>query len=260
MTFDIAATLHQLADAAERETLPRFRAPLDVRNKLASGFDPVTEGDREAERAIRAILDRRHPGHAIIGEEFGTRTGAEDWTWIVDPIDGTRAFVSGLPVWGTLIGLYHEGRPHAGMMAQPFTRERYWSDGTGAWLAVGDAEPARLSTSGTEDLSAATLMTVDPHLFEGAEERVWHRMRGEARLTRYGCDCYAYAMVAAGHVDLVIETGMQIYDIAALIPIIEHAGGIVTSWEGTSPAQGGRIIAAANRTLHAAALTAIAGA
>ena len=260
MSFDVAATLHRLADAAEKETLPRFRVPLDVRNKLASGFDPVTEGDREAERAIRAVIERSHPGHAIVGEEFGTKTGADPWTWIVDPIDGTRAFVSGLPVWGTLIGLYEDGRPHAGMMAQPFTRERYWSDGEAAWLRVGDAEPRRLATSEVEDLASATMMSVDPHLFEGAEARGWERLRGEARLTRYGCDCYAYAMVAAGHVELVVETGMQIYDIAALIPLIEHAGGVVTAWDGTSAAQGGRVVAAANPTIHAAALTVLAGA
>ena len=257
--FDIAATLHQLADAAERETLTRFRAPLDVRNKLKSGFDPVTEGDREAERAMRAVIDRRFPGHAIIGEEFGTKTGSDPWTWILDPIDGTRAFVSGLPLWGTLVGLYRDGRPHAGMLAQPFTGERYWCDGEAAWFARGD-ETTPLGTSAVEDLADATVLTTDPDLFEGAERRSWDRLAGEVQLRRYGCDCYAYAMVAAGHADLVVESGLHIYDIAALIPIVERAGGVVTGWDGMSAAQGGRVVAAANPTLHAAALTVLAGA
>ena len=260
VAFDIAETLHALADAAARETLPRFRAPIEVRNKLRSGFDPVTEGDREGERAVRAVIERRFPAHSIIGEEFGTKTGGDGWTWIIDPIDGTRAFVSGLPLWGTLIGLYRDGRPHAGMLAQPFTGERFWSDGTGAWFARDGGQAEALTASPVEDLAQATIMTTDPGLFEGAEERSWRRLATETRLRRYGCDCYAYAMVAAGHAELVVESGLHVYDIAALIPIIEGAGGVVTAWDGTSAAGGGRVVAAANPTLHAAALTVLAGA
>ena len=259
-SFDIASALHQLADAAERETLPRFRAPLDVRNKQASGFDPVTEGDRAAERAMRAVIERRFPGHAVVGEEFGTRPGSEDWTWILDPIDGTRAFVAGLPLWGTLIGLYRDGRPYAGMLAQPFTRERYWSDGEAAWYARDGNDASPLASSVNPDLSLSTVLTTDPGLFRGSEAEAWERLVGEVRLRRYGCDCYAYAMVAAGHADLVVESGLHVYDIAALIPIVEGAGGVVTGWDGTSAAQGGRVVAAANPTIHAAALTVLAAA
>ena len=255
---DVAAFLHLLADAAARETLPRFRTGAKVSNKLDQGFDPVTEGDRMAERAMRALIERKQPGHGIVGEEFGTRAGREDWTWILDPIDGTRAFVSGLPTWGTLIGLYREGRPHAGMLAQPFTRERFWCDGEASWFAHDGDAPERLATSGIETLADATLMTTDPALFEGEEAARFARLDAEVRMRRYGFDCYAYAMVAAGHVDLVVESGLHVYDIAALIPIIEGAGGVVSAWDGTTAANGGRVVAAANPTLHAAALLALA--
>lgn len=258
-----AAFLHQLADAAARETLPRFRAGAGVVNKAARSkrtgdtYDPVTEGDREAERVMRAMIERRYPRHTIVGEEFGTRTGREDWTWVLDPIDGTRAFVSGLPVWGTLIGLYREGRPHAGMMAQPFTGERFWAVDGEAWGAWAGKE-RRLATSGVREPDRATLMTTDPRLFHGAERDAFARAEAKVRMSRYGCDCYAYAMVAAGEVDAVIESGLQVYDIAALIPIIEGAGGVVSDWEGGSAARGGRVVAAATPQLHAAVLDALA--
>ena len=252
-----AAFLHQLADAAARETLPRFRGAGHVANKDRGGYDPVTEGDREAERVMRALIERRYPRHAIVGEEFGTKTGRDDWTWILDPIDGTRAFVSGLPVWGTLIALYREGRPHAGMMAQPFTGERFWCDGRES-RAVWGGQERTLRTSGETELARATLMTTDPRLFNPAERKAYERLEGSVRMSRYGCDCYAYAMVAAGQVDLTVESGLQIYDIAALIPVIEGAGGVVSDWDGNSAARGGRVIAAANPPLHAAALDLLA--
>ena len=247
-----AAFLHQLADVAERETLPRFRTGAAVSNKLRGGFDPVTEGDRAAERAMRALIERRFPRHGIVGEEFGTTIG-DDWTWVLDPIDGTRAFVSGLPVWGTLIGLLHDGRPRAGLMAQPFTGERFWCAGNGAFGSWRGGE-RRLATSRVGDLAQATLMTTDPRLFGVGERTAFERVEGAVRLSRYGCDCYAYAMVAAGEIGLVIESGLQTYDIAALIPIIEGAGGVVTDWQGASAARGGRVVAAANDALHEQAL------
>ena len=249
-----AAFFHALADAAERETLPRFRAGTTVANKKRGGFDPVTEADREAERAMRAMIEARFPDHAIVGEEFGRTDGEREWTWVLDPIDGTRAFVSGLPVWGTLIGLYRNGRPHAGMMAQPFTKERFWSVGAGS-QARWHGRDRRLVTSAVTALADATLMTTDPRLFGDGERAAFRRLEGAVRMSRYGCDCYAYAMVAAGEVDLVVESGLQLYDVAALIPVIEGAGGVVTAWDGGDAGRGGRVVAAANATLHAAALS-----
>ena len=244
-----APFLHHLADLAARETLPRFRSGGAVANKLDAGFDPVTEGDREAERAMRAAIERDYPAHSIIGEEFGTKDG-DEWTWILDPIDGTRAFVSGLPVWGTLIGLYRDGRPHMGLLSQPFTGERYWSDGHVSWFRRDGGDDAQLATSGVSDPADATIMTTDPGLFRGVDAEAWTRVDVAVRMRRYGCDCYAYAMVAAGHVEAVVESGLNIYDIAALIPIIEGAGGVVTDWQGDSAAQGGSVVASGNQSLH----------
>ena len=178
---------------------------------------------------------------------------------MLDPVDGTRAFVSGLPVWGTLIGLLRDGRPHAGMMAQPFTGERFWAAGAGAF-GRWSGETRRLAASGATGLADATLMTTDPRLFAADEREAFARVEGAVRMSRYGCDCYAYAMVAAGQIDLVIESGLQVYDIAALIPIVEGAGGTVTDWRGGSAATGGQVLAAANPALHAAALTLLEGA
>ena len=241
---------HQLCEVAATRTLPLFRSRLDVSNKEADGFDPVTRADRDAELAIRELIESRYPDHGIIGEEFGlTRTGAR-FQWIIDPIDGTRAFISGLPVWGTLVGLYDQGKPVAGVMDQPFTRERFLATGGETTLTVDGGQPTRLTTRSTTRLNQATLMTTSPHLFEGREQQQYSAVERSVRLFRYGCDCYAYCLLAAGHIDMVIETGLNIYDIAALIPVIEGAGGVVTNWSGGDASKGGTVLAAANATLH----------
>lgn len=245
---------HILCDAAAQETLPRFRTNLDVTNKLDASFDPVTEGDQQAERVIRNLIQQHYPTHGIVGEEFGSTLPEAAFQWIIDPIDGTRAFISGLPVWGTLIGLYHDGQPIAGVMDQPFTRERYMAiDGTSS-LMVGRETETAITTSAVEQLSRATLMTTSPHIFNGNEDAGYFAVEEQVKLFRYGCDCYAYCMLASGNVDIVIESGLNIYDIAALIPIIEGAGGLVTDWRGDDASKGGQILAAANATLHAEAL------
>ena len=258
----LAALFDRLADAAAAQTLPRFRAGQCIDNKLdaSQGFDPVTEADRAAERAIRDILDRERPLDGVIGEEFGSvRTDARD-VWIIDPVDGTRAFVAGLPVWGTLIALYRDGRPAAGMVDQPFTGERFVGlAGRGATLSMRGAPPRVITPSRRDRLAEATLMTTSPDIFGERETAAFHRLRRATRLTRYGADCYAYALLAAGHVDLVVEDGLQIYDIAAPLALMAAAGATVSDWQGGDPSRGGGVVAAATPALHARALTVLQG-
>ena len=248
----------ELAAAAAAETLPRFRTRTDVVNKLSQGFDPVTEADREAERAIRALINARYPDHGILGEEHGSENLDREHVWVIDPIDGTRAFISGLPVWGTLCGLYRNGRAIAGMMAQPFTGELYFGDETGAFYE-GPGGNGQLRTRPTTALGDATLFTTTPALFRDAKRTRYDALEGAVKLSRYGTDCYAFAMLAAGHADLVCEAGLQAYDIGGLIAPIEQAGGVVTRWDGGPAEQGGDILASANPALHEAALAILNG-
>ncbi|MHB2263745.1 histidinol-phosphatase [Aliihoeflea sp. PC F10.4] len=250
--------LRQFASAAAAQTLPRFRQPHDITNKLEGGFDPVTEGDREAERAIRALIEASFSDHGILGEEFGATNLPNRHCWVIDPIDGTRAFISGLPLWGTLVGLLEDGDAVAGMMSQPFTGELFYAtNGTAHYEGPGG--PKTLMTRDTIDLADATLCTTTPVLFPNGERESYDRVENAVRLTRYGTDCYAYCMLAAGQVDLVIETGLQPYDIVALIPIIEAAGGVITTRDGGPAESGGFIVAAATAKLHAAAIKMLNG-
>ncbi|MBP6690423.1 MAG: histidinol-phosphatase [Hyphomonadaceae bacterium] len=242
-TTRLIAFADTLADAAREAILPYFRAKHSVTNKLDDGrFDPVTDADQAAERAMLAQIEREFPDHGVLGEEYGERAGKSGYQWILDPIDGTRAFISGLPTWGVLIGLYYEGRPLIGVMDQPFTQERYrgWMDGANATTRAG-THPIRARSCGS--LSNATLSTTSPDLFEDDEARAWSNVRREAKLARYGLDCYAYAMIAAGHMDGVLESNLKPFDIAALIPIITGAGGGVCAWDGGDASQGGRVLA-----------------
>lgn len=251
----------ELAAAAAAQTLPRFRAGGGIDDKGAKGgvaFDPVTEADRAAEVAIRALIEQRFPDHGILGEEHGAMGLDRDHVWVIDPIDGTRAFISGIPVWGTLVGLTHHGKAIAGMMAQPFTGELFYALGGRSFRTVSGVETENRASAIT-DLSSATLFTTTPHLFKGDARRRYDAVESRVKLFRYGCDCYAYCMLAAGFVDLVIETGLQPYDIVALVPIIEAAGGIVTQWDGSRPEKGGNIIAAATPQLHQAAIAIMHG-
>lgn len=249
----------RLADAAAVVTLAHFRSPgLVTSNKEQDqGFDPVTVADRGAEAAIRAILAAERPDDGIFGEEQENVDSTSGWTWILDPIDGTRAFISGLPVWGTLIALDDGARGRIGIIDQPHIGERFIGIQDGAqgraWFERhGKTQPLR--TRGDVALADATMLTTDPYLFEGAEANAFARLRSKARLTRYGTDCYAYAMVAMGTIDLVVETGLQAYDIASHVPLIEAAGGRVTDWEGGDCRWGGRVIAAGSAALHAEAM------
>lgn len=247
------AFFFELADAAKAETLPRFRAGIDIVNKEAAGFDPVTEGDRAAEIAIRALITERFPDHGILGEEFGNVGLDREHVWVIDPIDGTRAFISGVPVWGTLIGLYRNGRAIMGLVDQPFTGERYFADGSiSSYTGPGGDRQLKVRDCGS--LSKAILFTTSPHLFGGVEMEKYREIEEQVRLFRYGTDCYAYALLAAGHVDLVVENVLKPYDVGGIIPVIEQAGGIITTWDGGRPEQGGSIIAAGSRAVHEEAL------
>jgi histidinol phosphatase-like enzyme (inositol monophosphatase family) len=221
----------------------------------------VTAADRDAEIAIRAILSARFPDHGIIGEEWDPKASAGEFDWIVDPIDGTRAFISGVPVWGTLIGLMHRGRAVAGLMAQPFTGETWIAlGGKGEWHHKNDV--LDLKTSGVTELSSAKMTATSPDLFirMGRDLSVeWARISGAVLQTRWGLDCYGYCLLASGHIDLVCEAGLKNVDIAPLIPIIEGAGGVVTTWDGGPAEEGGNCIAAATPELHEAALKTLSG-
>jgi myo-inositol-1(or 4)-monophosphatase len=247
---------HDLADLSAAAILPYFRRALKVANKhKGSGFDPVTAADRAAERQIRAAIAKRFPDHGILGEEFASVDGAGRYQWVVDPIDGTRAFIMGSPLWGTLIGLLEDGRPVLGIMDQPFTRERFWGDGRTASMRGPDGRRRRLETRGCRALTEAVLTSTDPEMFTAAGDRAgFGRVKARARMTRYGGDCYGYCLLAAGLVDVVVEAGLKPHDIVALIPIIEGAGGHVTTWNGGPALQGGRIVAAGDARVHAEAI------
>lgn len=244
-----AEFLDRLADAAEDAIMPHFRSDHDVENKLDSGFDPVTIADRAGEEAMRALINAEYPDHGILGEEHGPERLDADNVWILDPIDGTRAFITGLPTWGTLIGLRTGGAANLGMMAQPYVKERYAGDGKTAWYR-GPIGQQQLKTRSCSRLEDAVMLTTTPELFNADERPVYTAVEAATTLTRYGTDCYGYCMVAAGMADLVIETSLQPYDIVPLVPIIEGAGGVVTTWSGNSPLDGGQILACGDPRLH----------
>ncbi|MGE3150228.1 MAG: histidinol-phosphatase, partial [Pseudorhodoplanes sp.] len=220
-------------------------------------FDPVTAADRAAEVAMRALITQHFPTHGIVGEELGTERPDAEYVWVLDPIDGTRAFITGMPNWGTLIALTRNREAIFGMMHQPFTRERFSGDGAAAQYR-GPGGDRRLRTRPCASLSDAALYTTSPLIMQADELRRFRRVEEKVRLSRYGGDCYSYCMLAAGHVDLVIESGLKPFDILALIPIITGAGGIVTAWDGGSPAAGGRILAAGDKRIHEAAMRLLA--
>jgi myo-inositol-1(or 4)-monophosphatase len=237
--------INRLADAAAGVTLEYFRQKIDIDDKVKNGlFDPVTEGDRGAEAAIRALIDSEYPDHNIIGEEYGIKEGQSDFTWVLDPIDGTRAFISGLPTWGTLIALLYKGEPIMGIIDQPYLKERYLGAPDGSTL---NGEPIKTRTC--KALSSATLSTTDPDLFKGAERAAFDKILSNVKLVRYGLDCYAYAIVASGHMDLVVESGLESYDMMALIPVIRGAGGAVSNWCGDTPNDSGHLLAVGDAEL-----------
>jgi len=250
-------------DRGGEAALAHFRRRDLVTGNKADGadFDPVTAGDRACESAIRAVLAAERPDDAILGEEEAPRDGTSGLTWVIDPIDGTRAYLSGLPTWGVLVALDDGASGRIGIVDQPFTGERFvglMGSGARAWLSHRGAETS-IAVRRCADLAAATLFTTAPEMFEGTDRAAFEAVRAKARLTRYGIDCYAYALLAMGHIDLVIEAGLARYDIAAPAALVEAAGGIVTDWAGGDARHGGRVIAAGDARVHAEALALLSG-
>ncbi len=241
---ELVAVAHALADAARVQTLRHFRAAgLAADNKEAAGFDPVTVADRAAEDAMRAILRERRPEDGILGEERGAQAGSSGLTWVLDPIDGTRGYLAGTPTWGVLIALSDESGPIYGLIDQPYIGERF-EGGSGQAVLAGPHGTGPIAVRAPRPLSEAILFTTFPEVGTEEERAAFGRVAAQVQLTRYGMDCYAYALLAAGQIDLVIEAGLNAYDIQAPIAVIEAAGGVVSSWEGGDASGGGRAIAA----------------
>ncbi|CAM3206436.1 inositol monophosphatase family protein [Paracoccus nototheniae] len=255
----IIRTAHQMADAARHAILPWFRnADLAADNKRPADFDPVTQADRAAERAMREVLADARPDDAILGEEYGATPGSSGLTWILDPIDGTRAFLCGAASWGVLIGLSDGQDIVYGLIDQPYLGERF-EGGLGQSRLVFPGGERPLMARGGVTLDRALLLTTFPEIGSPAEAAAFARVSDRVRLTRYGLDCYAYGLLALGQVDLVIEAGLQSYDIAGPLAVVQAAGGIVTDWQGGPAAQGGQVIAAGSADLHRAALDLLNG-
>lgn len=235
--------------------LQYFRTPMDVQNKIQGYYDPVTEADKNVEHLIRRRIGERYPDHKIVGEEHGT-SGAGDTWWIIDPIDGTRAFITGATNWGILLGQVHGDRPHVGAMHQPFTGETWLGGPGGAWFEHrGERRSIRVNPAAT--LSDATLYSTHPRIFTTPQLERFHKLTARLRLQRWGGDCYSFCLLAMGCIDLVIDGMLMPYDIVPLIPIIEGAGGVVTDSHGNPPLKGGLVIAASSRELHELALAAM---
>ena len=249
--------LHELAETAATRTRPLFRSRLVVENKAGDGADdgigdglnPVTAADREAEAAMRRLINARYPGHGILGEEYGAENLDADWVWVLDPIDGTRGFICGIPLWGTLIGLRHEGEPVLGMISQPVLNERFFGSADGSTYWAGGIE-APLRTRPCATIESAHISTTDPRLFTTEERPRYDRVEKKAKLARYGYDCYAQAMVALGQIDCVIEAGVAAHDIEPIAPVVTGAGGRVTNWSGGSVKGGGQIVTSGDARLH----------
>jgi histidinol-phosphatase len=256
---DLLNVAHGLADKAGAVILPHFRTQYAVDHKGGDLLDPVTAADRAAEIAIRDGIAAAYPEHGILGEEFGVLRDGAEYRWIIDPIDGTRAFILGQPLWGTLIGLTRKGTPLLGMMDQPFTKERFWADSREAFYRH-DGQVTTMRTRACPALGDAFLASSSPDLFTAEEERKrFAALSRTVRLRRFGGDCYNYCLLALGQIDLVAEAGLKPFDIVPLIPIVERAGGVVTTWEGGDASAGGRILAAGDPRLHAAAVEVLSG-
>ncbi|MBN8527990.1 MAG: histidinol-phosphatase [Caulobacterales bacterium] len=246
---ELEAFTVELARAAAAVTAPVFRGACEAENKAGPhGFDPVTQADRDAEAAIRRLIGERYPHHGVIGEEYGEDRPDADHVWVLDPIDGTRAFIAGLPLWTTLIGLNVEGRPTVGAISQPYIGELFLGGPSGARMLSRGQDQA-IACRPCPKLNDAIIATTDPDIFTGAERGAWTQVRAAARLARLGCDAYAYAMLASGRIDLVAESALKVWDWSALVPVIEAAGGRVVNWRGATPDDGGQILAVGDADL-----------
>lgn len=256
---DLIAVANELANVAREATLAHFRSVgLSAENKEIQRFDPVTVADRLSERRMREVLARRRPDDGILGEEYGPVAGTSGLTWVLDPIDGTRGYLSGTPTWGVLISVRDAGGLIYGIIDQPYIRERF-EGGLGLAQVTGPMGQSVLATRPARPLAEAILFTTFPEVGTADEGAAFRRVAAKAKLVRYGMDCYAYALIAAGQIDLVIEAGLQAYDVQAPIAVIEAAGGMVTDWQGRPCLDGGQVLAAANPAIHAEALLLLNG-
>jgi histidinol phosphatase-like enzyme (inositol monophosphatase family) len=248
----------ELARTAGGIAHAHFRRAYTIDNKGGADFDPVTSADRAIERVLRANIVERYPEHGIVAEEEGELPARSDYTWFIDPIDGTRAFMTGSPLWGTLVGLTHRGVPLFGLLAQPVLEEIFFGGPSGSWLIKSDGRD-RLKSRSCTTLERAVLAATHPSMFSGKSATAFATLAERCLLHRFGGDCYNYAMLAAGFIDLVVEGQLKSYDIVPLIPILEAAGCVVTDWKGRRPLSGGYVVAAATAELHAAALEVVQG-
>jgi histidinol phosphatase-like enzyme (inositol monophosphatase family) len=230
-----------------------FRSHFSVDNKDSQGFDPVTSADHAIEKVLRETIRTTYPDHDIVAEESGSTLTDAEFCWYIDPIDGTRAFMMGSPLWGTLVGLTDSGKAVFGLLAQPVLKELYFGSTAGSWLITPDGRQ-RLKASGCNEIASARLASTHPGFFSDSEREGFERLAAACLLDRFGGDCYNYAMLAAGFVDVVAEAGLKPFDIVPLVPILEHAGAVVTSWDGGSVLAGGNVVAAASPELHQQAL------
>lgn len=261
---ELVSFLGELVEAAAPFTLAHFRHSIDVVDKrsgtapneteTASNFDPVTQADKDAEACIRQLIAERFPDHGVLGEEQGFEPGSSGLTWVIDPIDGTRAFITGQLHWGILVALFDGEKPLLGAMLQPFTGELFIADGVHSWLQH-NGRRRQLVVRQCAHLNEAILCCTTPQMFTTAGElAAFEQLASCVRMHRFGGDCYSYCMLAHGLVDLVVEADLKPYDIQALMPIVEGAGGVITDWQGNSAAHGGAVIAAGDRRVHAVAL------
>jgi len=248
---DTIAFAHRLADASGAAIRPFFRQRIEIVNKLQNDFDPVTEADRGGERAIRAILDAERPHDAILGEEYGEKPGTSGWRWVLDPVDGTRSFITGRHEWGSLIALEKDEVPVLGILDQPVLGERFIGvNGKSALHQAGKVTPLRVrECAGLKD---AILCATDPSAYmTAAQQAAFERVKKAARLTRYHGDCYLFAMLAMGFIDVIVEGAFNRWDVAALMPLVTGAGGLVTNWRGDPWRDGDAVLASGDAQLHA---------
>ena len=246
---------NELADAARPIAARYFRTPVAIDDKTDNS--PVTIADREAETAMRDLLTRHVPDHGVFGEEHGAvRTDAE-YVWVLDPIDGTKAFITGLPIFGTLIALLHRGKPVMGIIDQPILKERWL--GVEGQRSTFNGQP--ISVRACDALAKAYMYSTAPLMFPGAYEKPHEALTRKVKLFRWGGDCYAYGLLASGHVDLVVEASLKLYDFAALVAVIKGAGGLITDWRGRDldMTSDGSVLAAGDPAIHRAAMGVLAG-
>ncbi|MFZ5670335.1 MAG: histidinol-phosphatase [Pseudomonadota bacterium] len=253
------AFLLELNRASAAAILPLFRADHGLENKdRGGGFDPVTAADRDAEAAIRGLIAERFPDHGVIGEEYGEDRPDAEFVWVLDPVDGTRAFIAGLPLWTTLIGLRHAGRPVLGSIGQPYLDEIYIGSRQAGSRLVSRGGETPLRVRSCAKLTEAVICTTDPAILTGPELGAWTQVRAAAKLARLGLDAYGYAMVAMGKLDLALDTGLKVWDVEGVIPVIEGAGGVVAHWDGSEArSSGGKFAFAGDRACLDEALVAL---